>query len=340
MTIMSDDDTATDPCDESDFDPRSDVLLDPDEDHAGPDMYPRLWSMSTAMVFPAIIRPDTPDRPEYVTVPMPLGRPDLDVDSGRIVAVSRWNMLWEAAQFRRRFFHDDVDDDDWLHRLPPDLARIAGQGDINIVFVPRTESRYYEYAPLFHLLPGATLDRFRLPMLRGGQWPFFAETTSPEPYLPADFERRLSRAWASTVWRHLMPASRISGFTKDDPIRILAHNLDFWIPPVTEVMEDEMRTWPTVDNGIEPGPVPLDDGSFFEGATTANPRVGSDIWAGEQQAAEFVESTMEAADKDGRLAESSAACVARIRGMDPCTTHVTDDENPLEAYGRWFTVGV
>jgi hypothetical protein len=72
-------------------------------------------------------------------------------------------------------------------------------------------------------------------------------------------------------------------------------------PPVTEVMEDEMRTWPTVDNGIKQGPVPLNNGSFLDGATTANPRVGSDIWAGEDQAAEFVKWTVEAADKDGRL---------------------------------------
>ena len=39
-------------------------------------------------------------------------------------------MLWEAAQFRRRFF--DLGD------LPEQVAKIADLGDVNITFVPRT----------------------------------------------------------------------------------------------------------------------------------------------------------------------------------------------------------
>ena len=66
-------------------------------------------------------------------------------------------------------------------------------------------------------------------------------------------------------------------------------------------MEDEMRTWPIVDTGIEPGPVRLSNGEILEGATMGGPRKGSDIWSGEQQAAEFVELTVEAADRTGRL---------------------------------------
>jgi hypothetical protein len=57
-----------------------------------------------------------------------------------------------------------------------------------------------------------------------------------------------------------MPGSPLIGFTNHDPIRLVAHNLDFWIPPVTEVMEAEMRTWPEVDNGVAPQPAPLNDG--------------------------------------------------------------------------------
>ncbi len=68
---------------------------------------------------------------------------------------------WEAAQFRRRFFDQEED-------LTPDLAEIADRGDINIMFVPRTPSRYYEYAPLYHLLPRDTCERFGLPLLGEG----------------------------------------------------------------------------------------------------------------------------------------------------------------------------
>lgn len=50
-----------------------------------------------------------------------------------------WNLLWEAGQFRRRFF----DEED----LPEPIARIADMGDINAILVPRTLSRFFEYEP-------------------------------------------------------------------------------------------------------------------------------------------------------------------------------------------------
>jgi hypothetical protein len=108
----------------------------------------------------------------------------------------QWNMLWEAAQFRRRFF--DLED------LPEQMAKIADLGDVNVTFVPRTRARYFEYAPLLHLLPKRVLDLFGLPLLRGGQWPFMADWAGIDNFLPPDFEARLARAWAWTVWPHLM----------------------------------------------------------------------------------------------------------------------------------------
>jgi hypothetical protein len=57
-----------------------------------------------------------------------------------------WNMLWEAGQFRRRFFSED--------ELPAPIAKLADLGDINFAFVPRSRSRYFEYAPLYHLQHG------------------------------------------------------------------------------------------------------------------------------------------------------------------------------------------
>ena len=69
---------------------------------------------------------------------------DPDAYGVRIFAVARWNALWESAQFRRPFFHDGTDSD---NRLPADPARIVETGDRNSVFIPRTETRYYDYAP-------------------------------------------------------------------------------------------------------------------------------------------------------------------------------------------------
>ena len=47
-----------------------------------------------------------------------------------------------------------------------------------------------------------------------------------------------------------MPGSPMSGFTEDDPIRLLAHNLDFWIPAVTEVVHETLEMFPTRDDRL------------------------------------------------------------------------------------------
>ncbi|RXZ51931.1 sigma-70 family RNA polymerase sigma factor [Agromyces binzhouensis] len=248
--------------------------------------YPRMTNLSAGFMFRAIAKPLQPERPEYVTI-----RSDGSLETVGMIA--QWNLPWEAGQFRRRYF----DEDDFT----PQLRRIASLGDVNVTLVPRTRSRYWEYAPLVHLLPRATLERFGLPLLRAGQWPFLADSGGIDRYLPEDFEQRLSRAWASVVWPHLVSGSPMRGFSKDDPIRLLSHNLDYWLPPVTAVIQDTLRQLPEIANGIEPGPVTLVDGSTLEGAIAANPRKGGDIWEGEQEAAEIVERTVEAADGTGRL---------------------------------------
>ena len=219
---------------------RSDVLLP--EDEADPDEFPRLHNISAAHFYKAIVRPAVPEPPIYVTL-TELVHPCL-AGPGAAVAVAEWNMLWEAAQYRRRFFD--------LEELPAQMARIADLGDVNVVFVPRTRSRYHEYAPLLHLLPRRVLLRFGLPLLRGGQWPFMADFAEIDDFLPADFADRLGRAWAWAVWPHLVSGSRLSAFSSDDPVRLLAHNLDFWIPAVTAMMQARLREHDEIDKGPLP----------------------------------------------------------------------------------------
>lgn len=70
---------------------------------------------------------------------------------------------------------------------------------------------------------------------------------------------------------------------------------------MTDVIQEILRGWPAVDKGIVEGPPPLIDDTVLEGAVTANPRMGGDLWRGEDEAAETVASVVEAADSDGRL---------------------------------------
>jgi hypothetical protein len=256
-------------------------------DEPTPDTYPRMTNMSAGFWFKRTLRATKPEPPEYVTLPLLGG----SIES--LVSVAEWNMVWEAAQFRRRVFDED--------RLAPEVVRIADQGDINIVIVPRSRSRYFEYEPLFHMLPKTALERFGLPLLRCGQWPFLTSLGDPDRCLPADFETRLAAAWASRVWPHLISGSPQSAFSKDDPIKILAHNLDFWIPAATSVTQQILTEFPEVENGASPGPVTLVDGSVLDGAIVGNPRMGGDIWRGEGEAADALERTVEEADQTSRL---------------------------------------
>lgn len=258
-----------------------------DETLRTPEAYPALTNLSAGFLYRRTVRALNPEPPEYVTI--------LDGSVEDQLAISHWNLLWEAAQFRRRMF-DEKELPDWM-------AQIVDQGDRNVIFVPRTQSRYAELAPLYHLLPLSTLERYGLPVLARGIWPDPLGRPEVDRLMPADAERRMSNAWASTIWSELMPQSRMKGFTKNDPIKLLSHNLDFWIPPVTQVIQQRLSHLPQGPMGADPvdEPVLLENGELFEGARLTRPRVGSTIWVGEQDAALARSEVVEAADATGNL---------------------------------------
>jgi hypothetical protein len=244
-------------------------------------------------MYDGMVRPLDPEPLEFVAIEMEPRSLDLQEQ------VMMWNMAWEAGQFRRRLFAEE--------ELPEQMAKVADLGDNNIMFVPRSRSRYLEYAPLYHLLPKATLDKFKLPLLKRGSWPYMAELGRADRLLPGNFAQRLAEAWAWTVWPHLDSGSRPSAYKKTDSIRLLAHNLDFWIPPVTTVVQEMLQCYPEVDKGRSTGPLRLENGEFLEGALVGNPRAGGLIWKGEAEAAEMVALTVDTADSTGRLRDVLAA---------------------------------
>lgn len=254
------------------------------------DKYPRLWNVSAAFFYRAVIRPDTPAPIEYVSVPIPHER---HLALKTMNAIAEWNALWEASQYRRRITPS--------HTLPAAIYSIADLGDRNVAFIPRTASRYPEFAPLYHLIPQAILRRYGLPLLRSGHWPFLASLEDIDVYVPADLEARLSRAWEAVVWPYLMPRSPVAAFTSDDPVRILAHDLDSWLPAVTSVMQEILRGFPLVESHVDSFHPRLEDGTILNDAVTGPPRMGGDLWRGEVDAAEVVAWTVNEADSAGHL---------------------------------------
>jgi hypothetical protein len=257
------------------------------EQRAIPEEFPALRTVSIGSMYRRTARALHPGTPEYVVLPMESSTAMFQF------AVSKWNMLWEAAQFRGRFFERE--------ELPEPVAKVHDLGDVNAIFVPRTRSRYSEYAPLFHLLPKAALQQAGLPLLHQGVWPIPPHMSDIDMYLPADFQQRLANAWAWTVWPHLVSGSRLAAFTSDDPIKLLAHNLDFWVPPITASILEALSEHPESDATAEAEPVLLDDGTILEDAVAVSPRVGGSVWFGEEEAKSMVATTVQAADNTGRL---------------------------------------
>jgi hypothetical protein len=263
-----------------------------ESDRPDPHEYPRLFNRSARFFWEGVPRALDPLPAEYVTVNSARFR-GVETD----LAVANWNMLWEAAQFRRYMpFEPD---------LPEPLRDLVDQEDTNVLLVPRSRSRYYEYAPLLHLLPAAELRRSRLPVLASRHWPYTVGAADADRVVPRDFGVRLGRAWASRVWRDLPSGSPEGAFNRDDPVRLLAHNLDFWLPPVTEVLHDLLRELPegavpNEDDVLEDR-VELDDGTILDGVVIAEPRGGRDLWRGEVEAASVVRRVVERADAGGRL---------------------------------------
>jgi hypothetical protein len=247
------------------------------------DDYPRARNVSAAFIYNRVVRAVAPARPEYVTVPLPSRG---SRDAGLFVAIAEWNLLWEAAQFRggssprtrcRLNFARSPIGATWT------WSSCHGQP------AGTTSTRRYFTCCHDRRRSGTGCRRCALASGRSSRRPPTSTGTSRRT------SKHACRARGPlAVWRHLIPGSPLRGFSGSDPIRLLAHNLDFWLPPVTAVIEDILRGLPVVDTGIAEGPVPLEDGTVLDGAVAASARVGRDLWRGETDAAQVVRRTVEA----------------------------------------------
>lgn len=253
-----------------------------------PDQYPRLSNLSVGFLARAVVRPAGPRLPtEYVYVPASGGR--------EFYPLALWNLNWESAQVRGRMRH-------LVMGLPKALRPIVKQrDDINVTWVPLEEGhRYQAYAPLFHLLPRTTIERYGLPIIPSGVWP--TTFLPPRHGIPAAFDEILSRAFAAHIWPHLCSGSRIDAFSRSDPVRLLAHSLDFWLGPMTELIQDWLPHFGRARADRAEARLIAKERAHMEAGLLVNrPLRGGDLWRGEEQAREVTAALVERADADGRL---------------------------------------
>jgi hypothetical protein len=296
--------------------------LAPPEDTT-PDHFPQLGSISPAFMFRFMVVPDTePTAPEYVYVKPPARRSSLEVLGKFYSALVEWNSMWEAGGFTSEVFNPK--------HLPDSLKWLLEVRDRNLRLVTRRpKNRYDAYAPLYHLLPVDALRSAGLPLLRRGLWPHWPVNRTHE-YIGEDFDLRLAEAFSRHIWPLLNGRTGRFAFTSDDPIRVLSHHLDFWLPYIDVVAQRRMKT-----NGRVP---PERDDKTFErdrgdmnrlnaesGARADRPLRGGQLWVGEDDAWDVAQELVEVADEHGAL-----------RGIiDAVRSHrVRDDFSSVWSYER------
>ena len=262
----------------------------------GTDQYPELYNISAAFMFNALPIPIERKMPEFVYVPSTAGlRNDRDECVQLSVAISEWNMCWESGQQRLGMFDS---------RLPGSLEWLRKQSDENIYLLPRnTEHKYNTHSVLFHMLPNDMLAKYGLPSLKKGIWPHIREDIWTEALLPRDFDSRLSRAFADLIWGAIDSGSSLAAFSNDDSLRLLAHNLDFWLPYAYRVAESRLIEFPRV---VNPDAISRYGKDGLQGYSTEEyevhqPRMGGAIWKGAEEANQAVLDLINEADCSGHL---------------------------------------
>lgn len=268
------------------------------------DEYPQLYNLSAAFLYRFLPRPIERKEPEFLYFP------NKSNSSKIAVLISEWNFAWEAGQLRKdivdlnRF--SSIDDEVLLVRqnLSKVKSVLKHLNNQNIYLIPDTKNRFEAYIPLYSLLPAKTLKRFGLPLLKRPIWP--ANGIHPENLsLPNDFKLRLERAFASYIWPYINSGSPLHAFEKDEPIKLLTHNLDFWLPHITSVVEDRLRSFNfvTLENqkDIEDLQKAQSEFNTEEGFNIDRCRQGGHVWCGEGEAYEATQELISKADKEGKL---------------------------------------
>jgi hypothetical protein len=305
-------------------------IVDVDEFHLAkgedrlPENFPDLGNLSAAFFFQFIPRPAQVLPPEFVYIPIdarksPMNKRRLLTE----LTISQWNNLWEAGHLRSQFVPQVINTD-----FPEELKWLTKFQDVNLYLIPDDgRSKFEAFSPLYHLMPLRTLERFGLPALKRGLWPPSMHNDVLHSQVKNGFDDQLSKAFASHVWPLINSGSRIHAFSKDDPLVVLAHNLNFWLPCVYKLAEERLREFPRAEfESLEQrdnlGTIRSD---LPDEVQADRPLRGGSIWRGEQEAWEATQDLVEIADEHGRLRE----IIDAVR-----TNRIEDDFSNLWSYAK------
>lgn len=258
-----------------------------------PEDYPGLQNISSAFIFQFQAIPKSIKNPEYVYIPEKLysARKWTEID----VFVSKWNISWESAQVRHILFDNEI---------PIELEWLKKYHDQNIYLIPKLKRhQYYAYLPIYHILPTRILQYYGLPILKKGNWPHSLRSLIVEEKLPKDFDTRVSKAFATYIWPLLNSQSKMNSYSANDSIKLIAHNLDYWLPYVNMVIEKRLKEFGRVeyDNSKQKRLIESVRKQASKEISIQRPLRGGFIWLGEEDAWEAAKEIIEIADSKGKL---------------------------------------
>jgi len=253
------------------------------------DNFPELYNISSAFLYRYTYRPISEKLPEFVYVPFRTHK-----IAENEVAIHKWNMSWESGHLRSELCKAN---------LPAKLEWLTKFEDNNLYLLPDIHPKYQAYLPLYHLLPQRTLNNFHLPLFKKGFWPIGFSHELRMLLLQDGFENAFSEAFAHHIWPLLVRGSKIRAFTKDDPIVLLSHNLDHWLPYAYHVAEERLRSFPRVDyeNSNQEHEIRQLQQEMPSNVEVNRPLKGGAIWLGEDDAWQATKELVEVADRKGRL---------------------------------------
>lgn len=275
-----------------------------EEQYWDPEIHPacRVESAAFATMTLAHPEPSTPaSRTEFLYYP---ARQSMLSD----LFVSEWNTHWECGQLLGDFRTQNLEG----FEFPKSLQGLidATTDDTEIRLLPRfANSEYTAYAayePLYALLGRESLEQFGLfdpeaPLC--ALWPAFVARGWCGGKRFKNFERKLKRAWAHYVWPMLFKQSPISRFSRRDPIKLLAHDLDFWLGHLDRVIRDRALQFKRAvfDETVSENDLEMWRSQGRDGYLLQRPRQGGRVWEGEAEASQVSREVVTRALQNGQL---------------------------------------
>lgn len=262
------------------FNERSTFTLDEIDENG----YPFIRNMSAAFFYTFLPSLEGDDSiPEYAFVN--------PISFAEKTFIAEWNMAWEAGSLRSEFFEQRESN------IPDSFRWLENLKDKNAYLVHNiSDSIYDTYAPLYHLLPLNYLKRYQLPLLKDGFWP--NSIFSPMLGVKAEnFNDNFNKAFSTYIWSFLnkqLGNKPQSDFSHNDPIVILSHNMDFWLPYAYKASEEKLKSFGRVDIEDTSQLLTLNEiNQGFEkegdGIIANRPYKGGYLWSGKEEAEAITE---------------------------------------------------